>query len=107
VNLVIQMIVWTPFYFLAPRAQILVRAEILVAQSSLWLLRQDRPPAEERHQQAWRTCLQGSFILAPKHQSFWDVHRSSFPIMQDPIYILKRELTLDPLLRLVHHEACA
>jgi 1-acyl-sn-glycerol-3-phosphate acyltransferase len=38
---------------------------------------------------------EGSFILAPKHQSFWDAI-AFFPFLKDPLYILKRELTWIP-----------
>jgi 1-acyl-sn-glycerol-3-phosphate acyltransferase len=37
-----------------------------------------------------------SFILAPKHQSFWDV-LAFFPYLRDPLFILKRELMWIPL----------
>ena len=38
---------------------------------------------------------EGSFILAPKHQSFWDAI-AFFPYLRDPLYILKRELMWIP-----------
>jgi 1-acyl-sn-glycerol-3-phosphate acyltransferase len=38
---------------------------------------------------------EGSFILAPKHQSFWDTI-AFFPYLDDPIYILKRDLQWIP-----------
>jgi 1-acyl-sn-glycerol-3-phosphate acyltransferase len=38
----------------------------------------------------------GSYILAPKHQSFWDTY-ALLPWLKDPVYILKRELMWIPL----------
>ena len=62
-----------------------------------------RSPAPEARSPGWRTCRRARFILAPKHQSFWDTI-AFFPYLRDPLYILKRELTVDPVLRLVRHE---
>ena len=101
VNLIVQMIFWTPYYFLSPRHQRLVRAEILGAHQPVAAWR--RSPARRARSPASRTCREGSFILAPKHQSFWDAI-AFFPYLRDPLYILKRELTWIPVLRLVHHE---
>src|SRR3546814_19463411 len=40
--------------------------------------------------------LKGGCIFAPKHQSFWDTF-ALLPWQDDPVYILKRELTWIPL----------
>jgi 1-acyl-sn-glycerol-3-phosphate acyltransferase len=38
----------------------------------------------------------GGYILAPKHQSFWDTY-ALLPWLDDPVYILKRELMWIPV----------
>ena len=39
---------------------------------------------------------QGSYIFAPKHQSFWDTF-ALLPYLNDPVYILKHELMWIPI----------
>lgn len=92
INLIGQMIVWTPFYFLSPRHWAWFVPKFW-SRSSQWLY---RVIADTRSEITGQENLpQGSFILAPKHQSFWDVI-AFFPYLKDPIYILKRELTWIP-----------
>ncbi len=92
VNLIVQMIVWTPFYFLAPR-RIAWFVPKFWSRSSLWL---HRVIAGARAEITGMENLpEGSFILAPKHQSFWDTI-AFFPYLNDAVYILKRELTWIP-----------
>ncbi|MBX3597912.1 MAG: 1-acyl-sn-glycerol-3-phosphate acyltransferase [Rhizobiaceae bacterium] len=93
VNLIVQMLVWAPFYFLAPRKMAWIVPKFW-ANSSLWL--HDRITGTRREITGQENLPEGSFILAPKHQSFWDV-MSFFPYLDDPLYILKRELTWIPL----------
>lgn len=91
-NLVVQMIVWTPVFFLTPRKKAWFVPRIW-ARSSLWL---QAVLAGTRSQITGQENLPaGSFILAPKHQSFWDAI-AFFPYLRDPVYILKRELTWIP-----------
>ena len=93
VNLIVQMILWTPFYFLSPRQRAWFVPKFW-ARSSLWLLREDRRHAAARSR-ARKTC--------PKAPSSWRPSTSrsgtrspSSPIFHDPLYILKRELTWIP-----------
>lgn len=92
-NLIVQMIFWTPFYFLSPR-----KASWFVpkfwARSCLWLMRVI--VGTKVNITGTENLPAGSFILAPKHQSFWDV-LAFFPYLDDPIYILKRELFWIPV----------
>lgn len=93
-NLILQMIVLTPVYFLMPR-----KASWIVpktwARTNHVLMRVlvgttfeieglDNLPAD------------GVYILSPKHQSFWDVY-ALLPWLSDPFFILKKELMRIPL----------
>ncbi|MCD7110638.1 1-acyl-sn-glycerol-3-phosphate acyltransferase [Rhizobium sp. DKSPLA3] len=93
-NLILRMIVLTPVYFLVSR-----KTSWFVpknwARSNHWLMRVivgttfeieglDNIPKD------------GVYILAPKHQSFWDVY-ALLPWLSDPFFILKRELMRIPL----------
>ena len=91
-SLVVQMIVWSPLYFLSPRRKAWFVPKFW-SRTSLWLY---KVLAGTRSDIAGTENLpQGSFILAPKHQSFWDAI-AFFPYLDDPLYILKRELTWIP-----------
>jgi 1-acyl-sn-glycerol-3-phosphate acyltransferase len=91
-SLVVQMIVWTPFYFLAPR-HLAWFVPKFWSRSSLWL---QKVLAGTRTEITGTENLpDGPFILAPKHQSFWDAI-AFFPYLEDPLYILKRELLWIP-----------
>ena len=92
-NLIAQMIVWTPFYFLAPR-HLAWFVPKFWARSSLKL--QEWIAGTQSRIEGVENLPQGPFILAPKHQSFWDTI-SFFPYLKDPVYILKRELMWIPL----------
>ena len=92
-SLILQMIVWTPFYFLAPRHRAWIVPRFW-SNSSLWLL--DKIAATRSEISGVENLPEGSFILAPKHQSFWDAI-AFFPYLKDPLYILKRELMWIPL----------
>lgn len=93
VSLIIQMIVFTPFYFLAPRRQAWFVPKFW-ARSSLWL--QEKIAGTTSEITGQENLPQTSFILAPKHLSFWDAI-AFFPYLRDPLYILKRELMWIPL----------
>ncbi len=92
VSLVVQMIVWTPFYFLAPRhlAWFVPR---FWSTSSMKLM--EWIAGTKTRIEGTENLPEGPFILAPKHQSFWDTI-AFFPYLSDPVYILKRELTWIP-----------
>ncbi|MCO5145554.1 MAG: 1-acyl-sn-glycerol-3-phosphate acyltransferase [Aquamicrobium sp.] len=92
-SLIVQMIVWTPFYFLAPRRHAWFVPRFWSSSSmklQQWLV------GTEVHIEGEENLPAGPFILAPKHQSFWDTI-AFFPYLSDPVYILKRELMWIPL----------
>lgn len=91
-SLILQMILWAPFYFLSPR-HIAWFVPKFWSRSSLWLY--DKIALTRSDITGVENLPQGSFILAPKHQSFWDAI-SFFPYLKDPLYILKRELQWIP-----------
>ncbi len=92
-NLIVQMIVFTPYYFLAPRHAAWFVPKFW-ARSSLKL--QEWIAGTKSQIDGLENIPQGPIILAPKHQSFWDTI-SFFPFLKDPVYILKRELMWIPL----------
>ncbi|MEJ6785094.1 lysophospholipid acyltransferase family protein [Aminobacter sp. Piv2-1] len=92
VSLVVQMILWTPYYFLSPRHRAWFVPKFW-ARSSLWL--QEKIAGTKSEITGMENLPEGSFILAPKHQSFWDAI-AFFPYLRDPLYILKRELMWIP-----------
>jgi 1-acyl-sn-glycerol-3-phosphate acyltransferase len=91
-SLVVQMIFWTPYYFLSPRHRAWFVTKFW-SRTSLWLY--DKIAGTRSDITGLENLPKGSFILAPKHQSFWDAI-AFFPLLQDPLYILKRELTWIP-----------
>jgi 1-acyl-sn-glycerol-3-phosphate acyltransferase len=91
-SLIAQMLVWAPFYFLSPRNRAWFVPKFW-ARSSLWLY--DKIAHTRSEITGQEHMPDGSFILAPKHQSFWDAI-AFFPYLDDPLYILKRELTWIP-----------
>lgn len=91
--LIVQMIFWTPFYFLAPRMRAWFVPKFWARTS---LAMQDAITGTRREVTGLENLPRGSFILAPKHQSFWDA-LAFFPYLSDPLYILKRELMWIPL----------
>ena len=93
INTLVQMIVFTPIYFLSPRKKAWWIAKNW-GLSNLWLLKviAGTRSRVEGHE----NLPEGSFILAPKHQSLWDT-LAFYPHLDDPVYILKRELTWIPL----------
>jgi 1-acyl-sn-glycerol-3-phosphate acyltransferase len=91
-SLIVQMIVWTPFYFLSPR-HVAWFVPKFWSRSSLWL--QKVFAGTDADIAGMENLPDGPFILAPKHQSFWDAI-AFFPYLKDPLYILKRELMWIP-----------
>ena len=92
-NTIVQMIVFTPVYFLSPRKKAWWVAKNW-GRSNLWL--QKVIAGTESRIEGLENLPKGSFILAPKHQSLWDT-LAFYPYLDDPVYILKRELTWIPL----------
>jgi 1-acyl-sn-glycerol-3-phosphate acyltransferase len=91
-NLIVQMIVWTPYYFLSPRHRAWFVPKFW-SRTSMWLY--DKMALTKNDITGVENLPEGSFILAPKHQSFWDAI-AFYPYLEDPLYILKRELTWIP-----------
>ncbi len=91
-SLIVQMILWTPIYFLSPRKRAWFIPRFW-SRSSLWLY--EKIARTRSDITGLENLPEGSFILAPKHQSFWDTI-AFFPYLDDPLYILKRELTWIP-----------
>jgi 1-acyl-sn-glycerol-3-phosphate acyltransferase len=91
-NLIVHMIVALPTLALPRRVQLIfVRS---YARTSLWLLRIVCGTKVE-----WRgveKLPQGACIVACKHQSLWETF-ALYAILDDPAYILKRELMWIPL----------
>lgn len=92
VALIVEMLVFTPAYFLSPRRKAWWVPKFW-ARSSLWL--QEKIAGTKSEITGTENLPDGSYILAPKHQSFWDAI-AFFPYLPDPLYILKRELTWIP-----------
>lgn len=92
VSLIVQMLFWTPWFFLSPRLKAWFIPKFW-ARSSLWL--QEKMVGTKNEITGVENLPEGSFILAPKHQSFWDAI-AFFPYLRDPLFILKRELTWIP-----------
>jgi len=92
-NLIVQMIVWTPYYFLSPRHRAWFVPKFW-SRTSMWL--HERLAGTRAAITGLENLPEGSFILAPKHQSFWDAI-AFLPYIDDPLYILKRELTWIPV----------
>jgi 1-acyl-sn-glycerol-3-phosphate acyltransferase len=91
-NLIVQMILWSPYYFLSPRHRAWFVPKFW-SGTSLWLMEKIVGTRSEITGQ--ENLPEGSFILAPKHQSLWDTI-AFFPYLRDALYILKRELMWIP-----------
>ena len=89
----IEMIVFTPFYFLAPRRSAWFVPKFW-ARTNMWLL--DRIGGVKSEITGQENLPEGSYIVAPKHQSAYDTF-SFLPWIPDALYILKRELMWIPL----------
>ncbi len=92
-NLIVQMIIFTPFYFLLPRKKAYGIPKFW-AKTNNWLMAKIAGTTFEV--EGLENIPEGGYIFAPKHQSFWDVF-GLLPWLDDPVYILKRELTWIPL----------
>ncbi|MEM9104236.1 MAG: 1-acyl-sn-glycerol-3-phosphate acyltransferase [Pseudomonadota bacterium] len=92
-NLIVQMIIFTPPYFLMRRKAAWVIPKNWV-RSNHWLL--EKVVGTTHTLEGVENIPQGGYIIAPKHQSFWDAY-ALLPYLDDPFYILKRELVWIPL----------
>ena len=90
----IQMVFWTPVYFLLPRHQAwkVVR---LWAKSHLWLQHWVIGSTYE-FRGLENIPVDRPFIVASKHQSNWETY-TTLLFLSDPSYVLKRELFRIPL----------
>lgn len=92
-SFIVQMIIFTPIYFLLPR-KAAYRIPKNWAASNLWLAKHILGLTFEI--EGMDKLPKTGFILAAKHQSFWDTF-ALIPSLDDPVYILKRELLWIPL----------
>lgn len=93
INLIVQMIVLTPIYFLVPRKTAWFVPKNW-ARSNHWLFKTIVGTTFEI--EGLENIPKEGYIFAPKHQSFWDVY-ALLPWLSDPFFILKRELMWIPL----------
>ncbi|MGN6551747.1 MAG: lysophospholipid acyltransferase family protein [Pararhizobium sp.] len=92
-NLIARMIVLSPFFFAVPRRRAWSVPKNW-ARSSHWL--QAKIAGTTFEVEGLENIPDGGYILAPKHQSFWDTY-GLLPWLDDPVYILKRELMWIPV----------
>ncbi len=88
-----EMIIFTPVYFLLPRKKAYFVPKFW-ARSNLWLMKVIVGTRVEI--EGLENLPKGPFIFAPKHQNFWDTF-AFLPHIEDPLYILKRELLWIPV----------
>lgn len=92
-NTIVQMIVFTPVYFILPRKRAWFVPKFW-ASSNLWLLKVIA--GTDVQVTGLENLPAGPCIIAPKHQSLWDTI-AFLPYIPDALYILKRELMWIPL----------
>ncbi len=92
-SLILQMILLSPYYFLAPRKKAFVIPKNW-ARSNHWLM--EKVVGTTFTVEGLENIPEGGYILAPKHQSLWDTY-ALLPWLDDPVYILKRELMWIPI----------
>jgi 1-acyl-sn-glycerol-3-phosphate acyltransferase len=92
-TLILRMIILAPVYFVMPRKKALWVPKSW-ARSNHWLMRKMVGTTFEI--EGLENLLTTGCIFAPKHQSIWDTY-ALLPWVEDPVYILKRELTWIPL----------
>ena len=93
-NLILRMIVLSPIYFLLPRKKAFFVPKDW-ARSNHWLM-EKIVGTTFTVEGLENIPKSGGYILAPKHQSFWDTY-ALLPWLDDPVYILKRELMWIPV----------
>lgn len=92
-NLIVRMIILSPLYFILPR-KLAYRIPKAWAASNHWLMKTIVGTTFEI--EGLENIPKSGYILASKHQSFWDTY-ALLPWLDDPVYILKRELMMIPL----------
>jgi len=93
ITFIVQMILLAPIYFLLPR-KTAYRIPKNWAWLNLWLA--DKIAGIHYTIEGIENLPKGGFIISAKHQSFWDTF-ALIPFLDDPVYILKRELLMIPL----------
>jgi len=93
VSFIVQMIIFTPIYFFLPR-KTAYKIPKNWARLNLWLA--DKIAGVSFEIQGLENLPKGGYIISAKHQSFWDTF-ALIPTLDDPVYILKRELLWIPL----------
>ncbi|WP_455474107.1 lysophospholipid acyltransferase family protein [Bartonella sp. B30(2025)] len=89
----LQMILYAPFYFLMPRKKAWIVPKTW-ARVTLFL--QKYIAGTDYEIEGIENLPSGAYIIAPKHQSAWETF-GLVPHLDDPVLILKRELTWIPL----------
>jgi len=92
-NVILQMVLLSPYYFLAPRKKAWIVPKNW-ARSNNWLMAKIVGTTFEI--EGAENLPEGAFIFAPKHQSFWDAF-ALLPVVKDPLIIVKRELMWIPM----------
>ncbi|MBB4955691.1 1-acyl-sn-glycerol-3-phosphate acyltransferase [Agrobacterium vitis] len=92
-NLILWMAVLWPIYFLLPR-KLAYRVPKAWASMNHWLMKTIVGTTFEI--EGLENIPDSGYILAPKHQSFWDTY-ALLPWLDDPVFILKRELMMIPV----------
>ncbi|MCO6188166.1 1-acyl-sn-glycerol-3-phosphate acyltransferase [Rhizobium sp. L1K21] len=92
-NLIVQMIIFSPIYFIMPRKKAYFVPKFW-ARSNRWLF--DKIGGTTFEIDGLENLTAEPAIISPKHQSTWDTI-AFVPYIEDPIYILKRELLWIPL----------
>jgi 1-acyl-sn-glycerol-3-phosphate acyltransferase len=92
-SFIVQMIIFTPIYFFLPRKTAYIIPKNW-ARSNLWIAKTFLGLTFEF--EGLENLPHTGYILSPKHQSFWDTF-ALIPSLDDPVYILKRELLWIPL----------
>ncbi|MEN0001659.1 MAG: 1-acyl-sn-glycerol-3-phosphate acyltransferase [Pseudomonadota bacterium] len=90
---VVQMVFWTPVFFVAPRP-FCWKIVHWWARSLTWLMK--AVVGTRFEVRGVENIPETGVIIAPKHQSSWDTF-AFLPYVRDPVYILKRELMWVPL----------
>jgi 1-acyl-sn-glycerol-3-phosphate acyltransferase len=93
VNLIVRMVVMSPYYFAAPHKKAWSVPKNWV-RANHWLF--EKIVGTTFEIEGLENIPPGGYILAPKHQSFWDAY-ALLPWIDDVVYILKRELMWIPL----------
>ena len=101
VSLIVQMIFWSAATISCRRATRAWFVPKFWSRTSLWLM--DKIAGTKSEITGVENLPEGSFILAPKHQSFWDAI-AFFPYPARPALHPEARAAVDPVLRLVHHE---